>query len=188
MPGDGRPITEDSISGCSMSDVRARFGIDDSTFDWMNEMGDGRCWICRSKASDVRNLSVDHCHETGAVRGLLCTSCNRRLGATNNPRWLLRAAAYLLIASNAFGDSCHKCGKSSKKRMIRTDGECSTFEHSCCGEKWTVSYRTAGIPTVWELGACPGPISKNEVSARLVEDIEIRAQNILFAWLSREER
>ena len=38
----------------------------------------GVCYICRrAKGTGRRRLSVDHCHETGIVRGLLCQPCNR---------------------------------------------------------------------------------------------------------------
>jgi hypothetical protein len=40
----------------------------------------GVCAVCR-RANGKRRLAVDHCHKTGAVRGLLCTPCNTALGA-----------------------------------------------------------------------------------------------------------
>ncbi|MFD6926534.1 endonuclease VII domain-containing protein [Streptomyces sp. NPDC059944] len=60
---------------------------------------DGQCAICG--APDVVEdgepaLHVDHCHETGRVRGLLCGACNRGLGLMrDDPRLLANAITYL---------------------------------------------------------------------------------------------
>jgi hypothetical protein len=51
----------------------------------------GKCLLC-DKPADV----VDHCHTTGAVRGLLCGSCNRGLGDFGeNVQALKNAIRYL---------------------------------------------------------------------------------------------
>lgn len=53
------------------------------------------CAICR-RESRGRRLSVDHCHTTGKIRGLLCHTCNKGLGFVNdNPELLLKLADYL---------------------------------------------------------------------------------------------
>lgn len=69
----------------------------------------GRCWICRTakgihpddpKGRGWRRLGVDHDHQTGAVRGLLCTgslsadTCNRLI-AKYSRQALARAAEYM---------------------------------------------------------------------------------------------
>jgi hypothetical protein len=38
----------------------------------------GRCAICENDLS--RKLCIDHCHTTGAVRGMLCYRCNSAVG------------------------------------------------------------------------------------------------------------
>lgn len=53
----------------------------------------GACAICRAVP---QSLCVDHCHKTGAVRGLLCAHCNRALGfLRDNPESCARAVEYL---------------------------------------------------------------------------------------------
>ena len=41
----------------------------------------GKCAICKSPENGrYKSLSVDHCHDTGKIRGLLCNNCNRGIG------------------------------------------------------------------------------------------------------------
>ena len=40
----------------------------------------GVCKICKCSCKSGKQLAVDHCHETGVVRGLLCAKCNTNLG------------------------------------------------------------------------------------------------------------
>lgn len=39
----------------------------------------GTCAICQRATGVKKRLSVDHCHATGIVRGLLCSTCNSRV-------------------------------------------------------------------------------------------------------------
>lgn len=39
----------------------------------------GTCFICQRATGARKRLSVDHCHATGIVRGLLCSTCNSRV-------------------------------------------------------------------------------------------------------------
>ena len=39
----------------------------------------GKCFICERATGARKRLSVDHCHTTGIVRGLLCSTCNSRV-------------------------------------------------------------------------------------------------------------
>ena len=56
----------------------SKWGITLQEFDAMASDG---CGICGTKTCDSgRELAVDHCHETGKVRGVLCRTCNQALG------------------------------------------------------------------------------------------------------------
>jgi len=61
--------------------LRRNFGITLEEYNSMYELQDGLCAICK-KTDEVegRRLAVDHNHETGQIRALLCGSCNRGLG------------------------------------------------------------------------------------------------------------
>lgn len=43
------------------------------------EASDGKCEAC-GEHFGVKRLAVDHCHVSGAIRGMLCTSCNTKEG------------------------------------------------------------------------------------------------------------
>ena len=52
----------------------------------------GKCAICGEVPANNRRLSVDHDHETGRVRGLLCINCNHMLGSALESTSVLRSA------------------------------------------------------------------------------------------------
>ena len=61
-----------------------QYGITADQYDEMYTNQKGCCKICGMHSTEVHQekefLSVDHCHNTGQVRGLLCDSCNLGLG------------------------------------------------------------------------------------------------------------
>jgi len=77
--------------------LRNTFGI---TFeDWMKMHNNqkGRCLICNRTEQEIgRRFCVDHCHQTGKIRGLLCDNCNTGLGFfKDNIKLLKKAIKYL---------------------------------------------------------------------------------------------
>ena len=146
-------------------DIAKELELSGDDVEWLRELGEGPCWIC-GRASLGRRLAIDHDHVTGAVRGLLCGSCNRRLGATRNSEWLRRAAEYLDVAARAFGDECDTCGKPAPFVRQEVHDGSMTLEHVCCGLRWSCSYRTRGIPAAWVLGANPIPPEREVVDAK----------------------
>jgi len=59
----------------------------------------GKCYICQRATGARKRLSVDHCHETGFIRGLLCSVCNKNvLGHLRDSVVALwRAITYLIF-------------------------------------------------------------------------------------------
>ena len=76
-----------------------RYGITHQDYERMLEAQGGVCAICRSvETKKWDHFSVDHNHETGEVRGLLCATCNTGLGQfQDNPSLLVEAANYLTL-------------------------------------------------------------------------------------------
>ena len=77
-------------------DRQRKFGITPDEYNEMLENQNYVCAICKQKCKSGRNLAVDHCHDTGKIRGLLCICCNRGLGVyKNNISTLENAINYL---------------------------------------------------------------------------------------------
>ena len=62
--------------------LKTRFGITLADYDKMAEIQNGVCAICSESEvrKDRARLSIDHNHETGKIRALLCDRCNRLIG------------------------------------------------------------------------------------------------------------
>lgn len=82
-------------------DLLSRYGITLEQYDIMREKQNYSCQCCGIheneletiyKASHHKRLFVDHCHETGKVRGLLCNACNTFIGFLETKQNLLTNA------------------------------------------------------------------------------------------------
>ena len=106
-------VGDDGKTRYKMSQEQARhyglqrhYGISYTEYAQMFADQDGVCAICGLEEtalipgrktsegrSGARDLSVDHDHLTGAIRGLLCNACNHILGEAKDNAKVLRAAA-----------------------------------------------------------------------------------------------
>jgi len=80
------------------NDMRKQYGLLYEDYLEIFRKQGGACAICRGAEDEGRRnrLSVDHCHYTKKVRGLLCSSCNLGLGKfRDDPQRLQAAADYL---------------------------------------------------------------------------------------------
>jgi hypothetical protein len=76
--------------------LRREFGLTPEEYDAMFKAQGGVCAVCEQpQLGDIKNLAVDHNHETGEVRGLLCNRCNPALAILDDPAWLAAALAYV---------------------------------------------------------------------------------------------
>jgi len=73
-----------------------KYGLTKALFERLLTSQNYKCAICGVAIADDHTCHVDHDHQTGKVRGLLCSRCNTGIGQfKDDPDLLLRAAAYL---------------------------------------------------------------------------------------------
>ena len=66
---------------------------------------DGACAMCSASRG---RLLVDHCHQTGQIRGLLCSSCNTAEGLSSSPSFAAyrqRPPAVMLSIAEEYGSA-----------------------------------------------------------------------------------
>ena len=79
--------------------LEQKYGLSISEYDDLVDMQGGRCAVCGGEPGVEKSLCVDHCHETGKIRGLLCSRCNRCIGQLGDDTVLLVAATRYLRSS-----------------------------------------------------------------------------------------
>ena len=75
--------------------LKRRFNLTQEDYDILFEQQNGVCDICGG-TNNGRTLAVDHNHVTGAVRGLLCLTCNAAIGMLQDDITLLASAIVYL--------------------------------------------------------------------------------------------
>ena len=60
--------------------LESNYNITPEEYDTILKRQNNVCAICHNIDSGGRKLAVDHNHETGEIRGLLCSRCNRGIG------------------------------------------------------------------------------------------------------------
>ena len=73
--------------------IRIKFGISPETYIEMLDKQNSRCAICGRHQEELpKRMAVDHNHDTGKVRGLLCGNCNTGIGNLRDSIDMLRKA------------------------------------------------------------------------------------------------
>jgi hypothetical protein len=69
--------------------LKTKYGLTEESYAEMFNQQNGLCALC-GETEPTKKLAVDHCHETGKLRKLLCTNCNTVLGKVHDNVDLLR--------------------------------------------------------------------------------------------------
>lgn len=85
--------------------LRRSYGMETDEYEALLGKQGGGCAICKSSRG-ARRLHVDHDHDSGVIRGLLCHGCNTAIGLLKEDPSLIEAALLYL----------EKAGKSKKKK------------------------------------------------------------------------
>ena len=87
-------------------DLMKSYSITTKEYDDLLKQQDGKCKICGTTSpieGRKKYLCVDHDHNTGKIRGLLCDKCNRGIGLLNDDIKIIKNALDYL---SAFPQSC----------------------------------------------------------------------------------
>jgi hypothetical protein len=111
---------------CSRAAARAGrlaaiFNLTVDEYDVILAHQGGRCAICGRPPKADKRLAVDHDHQTGYVRGLLCFLCNRRVLGARSATVLVKTAEYVTNppARAALGRDVIAPGRPAKVRRAR---------------------------------------------------------------------
>lgn len=100
------------------SKLQSKFGISIEEYKKKLARQKNGCAICTEVCGSGKSLAVDHCHESGKIRGLLCSKCNLGLGLFRDDIILLVAAKRYLTKYKK--SPCKKPKRSPSKSQARS--------------------------------------------------------------------
>lgn len=90
--------------------LKYSYGISREQYDHLIISQNNRCKVCGDEPRHVgkkTRLHVDHCHETGTIRGLLCHNCNVSLGLLKEDANRVRALLEYLARNGKVPGDLH---------------------------------------------------------------------------------
>jgi hypothetical protein len=83
--------------------LKRTYGISYKEYLTMLEAQNGQCAICGTTSTGKRAFHVDHDHDTGEVRGLLCSGCNTGIGNLKEDIGIMERAIQYVKSSKNLG-------------------------------------------------------------------------------------
>ena len=93
-------VRRNEIERATRRNLRVKYGLTAEDYNKMSADQHNVCAICQLP-DERRRLAVDHCHQTGQVRGLLCDRCNRGIGYLRDSAEIALAAARYLARTSS---------------------------------------------------------------------------------------
>jgi hypothetical protein len=92
-----KALNPDKTDACKHRSNMRMYGLTPALYDDMLLVQKFSCGLCgKHQTEEKKRLAVDHDHDTGKVRMLLCANCNKGIGnLQEDPDLLRRAADYL---------------------------------------------------------------------------------------------
>jgi hypothetical protein len=76
--------------------IKKEYGLSQEDYENMLASQNMSCAVCGGQIGNDQSTHIDHCHDTGVVRGLLCQKCNQAIGLLqDSPEIMLKAAEYV---------------------------------------------------------------------------------------------
>ena len=94
------------------SRIKKKYGVTEDQVNTLLENQEFRCCICKTDDPGATGWQIDHDHDVGDVRGILCRKCNLGLGLFGDDHRVLRAASEYL----------RKSGLATEDRILREAG------------------------------------------------------------------
>lgn len=85
------------------------YGVTFEEYNKMLKEQNGKCKICNDLLDFNRHAHIDHCHETNAIRGILCYNCNSGLGHFKDNIDILYKAIKYLVSPDKWEILCKDC-------------------------------------------------------------------------------
>jgi len=92
------PPTEKQRLKSLKSDLKNHYGLSLEEYHALLEKHNHVCAICKKPETSIsrygtpKRLTIDHCHTTSAIRGILCDACNRGIGHLGDDITILKSA------------------------------------------------------------------------------------------------